>query len=74
VPVLLSILYLLVRRLIGLARRPEDVDKDIEIAVLCHQLHVLRREVGRPTYRPSDRLFLAAASRLVPRERWSAFR
>src|SRR2546429_505545 len=27
----------------------------------------------RPRYRLGDRLFLAAASRLLPRERWSAF-
>jgi transposase InsO family protein len=71
--VLLSILYLLLRRLIGLARRPDDQARDIENAVLRHQLRVLRRQVSRPRYRPSDRLFLTTASRLVPRERWAAF-
>jgi hypothetical protein len=45
----------------------------IENAVLRHQLVVLRRQVARPMYRRRDRLFLTAASRLLPRERWSAF-
>jgi hypothetical protein len=71
--VLLSILYLLSRRLLGRARRPDNVAKDIEIAVLRHQLKVLRRQVGRPRFRWSDRLFLAATSRLLPRGRWSVF-
>jgi putative transposase len=70
--VLLSILYLLLRRLLGLAR-PDVVARDIEITAPRHQLKVLRRKVGRPRFRRSDRLFLAAASRLLPRERWSAF-
>jgi hypothetical protein len=47
--------------------------KDLEIAVLRHQLMVLRRQVARPRYTPSDRLVLATLARLLPRERWSAF-
>ena len=42
-------------------------------AVLCHQLAVLRRTVGRPPLRRRDRLLHAAASTLLPRERWSVF-
>src|SRR5262249_34247931 len=34
---------------------------------------VLRRQVGRPRFRGSDRLFLAAASRHLARETWRAF-
>jgi putative transposase len=45
----------------------------VEIAVLRHQLGVLRRQVGPPRFRSRDRLLLAAASRFLGRERWSAF-
>ena len=57
--------------LVGLGSAPDA--KDIEIAVLRHQLMVVRRQVARPRYAPSDRLVLAALARLLPRERWQAF-
>jgi hypothetical protein len=38
-----------------------------------HQLMVLRRQVARPRYHPSDRMLLATLSRLLPRERWPVF-
>jgi putative transposase len=69
--------WLLVRRLaglvglLGLGRGPDA--RDVEIAVLRHQLAVLERQVKRPRYAPSDRLLLAWLARLLPRERWSAF-
>src|SRR6266550_5981663 len=60
-----------VLRLVGLGPRPDA--NDVEIAVLRHQLAILRRQVARPRYQPTDRLILASLSRLLPRERWAAF-
>jgi len=68
------VVFLLVRRILGLLNLgPRQDDKDIEIAVLRHQLSVLRRQVPRPRYTPSDRALLATLARLLPRHRWSAF-
>jgi putative transposase len=47
--------------------------KALEIVVLRHELAVLRRQAGRPTFRSADRWFLAAAARTLPRVRWSSF-
>jgi hypothetical protein len=41
----------------------------VEIAVLRHQLMVLRRQVARPRYTPTDRMVLAVLARWLPRER-----
>jgi putative transposase len=47
--------------------------KDVELAVLRHQLKVLHRQVKRPEFRPADRAVLAVLSRALPRSHWSAF-
>jgi putative transposase len=49
--------FSVVRRVLGLvALGPAPDAKDVEIAVLRHQLMVLQRQVARPRYAPSDRL------------------
>ena len=69
-----SLGFVLLRRVLGLLGiGPAPDAKDVEIAVLRHQLTVLRRQVARPKYSPSDRLVLSVLARLLPRERWSAF-
>ena len=69
-----SVGFVLLRRVLGLLGiGPTPDAKDVEIAVLRHQLMVLRRQVTRPRFTPSDRLVLAVLARLLPRERWSTF-
>ena len=53
-----------------MVRGRREVSKDAELLVLRHQNAVLRRQIGRVRYQPGDRLWLAALSRLVPRQRW----
>jgi hypothetical protein len=74
-PMALSFVYLMTRRLLGMllgSLRSEHA-KDVEIAVLRHQLQVLRRQVKRPEFRAADRAVLAALSGALPRRRWSSF-
>ena len=52
---------------------PSPGARDVEIAVLRHQLAVLRRQVARPRYTPTDRMLLAVLARLLPRDRWRVF-
>src|SRR6266545_3040582 len=63
---LFSLLYVLFRRILGTGGGP-DLERDVEVLVLRHQLRVLRRKVRRPRLRRLDRVFLAAASRALPR-------
>jgi hypothetical protein len=67
--------YLALRCLLQLVllRPRSEGFKELEIVVLRQELAVLRRQAGRPQLRPSERLFLAAASRLLPRSRWASF-
>jgi putative transposase len=72
---LFALLHLVLRRLFSFARGSNQLDqsKDIEILVLRHQLRVLRRQAGPPRLRRLDRIYLAAASRALPRVAWSSF-
>jgi hypothetical protein len=70
-----SLCYLVFRcvlRLVLLRVRSSDF-KELEIVVLRHQLAVLRRQTRRPELTTTDRLLLAAASRLLPRSCWRSF-
>src|SRR6266511_3165274 len=72
---MLFLLCLVIRTLTrALASGPSgDGSKDLEILVLRHQPRVLRRKAGRPRLRRLDRVLLAAASRVLPRDRWGSF-
>ena len=67
--------YVVVQRVLQLVclRFRSTASKELEIVVLRHELAVLRRQVRRPAFRSADRLFLAAASRMLPRGNWSSF-
>jgi hypothetical protein len=72
---LLSVVYFVLRRLLRAlapsARR--DLEREIELLVLRHQVQVLSRGVRRPPFRTGDRMLLAVASRILPRHRWRVF-
>src|SRR5437762_12126533 len=69
-----TLVFVVVRRVLGLVGLGPTPDaKDVEIAVLRHQLMVVRRQVARPRYTPQDRMVLAMLARLLPRERWASF-
>jgi putative transposase len=66
--------FVVLRRLLGVLSRggPPDA-KDVEIAVLRHQLAVLRRQAARPRFTPADRMILVTLAKLLPRDLWSVF-
>ena len=70
---LLKIVYLLVRRILGLAVLVfgKDLAKDAELLALRHENAVLRRHAGRIRYEPADRMWFAALAPLLPRKRWA---
>jgi hypothetical protein len=68
--VIISVVYLLVRRLLGclMVLTRHQLSKDAELLVLRHEIAVLRRQIGRVRYQPGDRLWLACnAPKLVAR-------
>jgi putative transposase len=72
---LVSPVYVVMGRILALVLlsvRLSDF-KELEIVVLRDELEILRRQTGRPQLRQADRVFLAAASRLLPRARWRSF-
>jgi len=74
VVVVRALAFVVVRRVLGLVGLgPAPDAKDVELAVLRHQLMVLRRQVARPRFAPSDRMVLAMLARLLPRDRWPVF-
>jgi hypothetical protein len=66
---IVSLLYLLFRRVLAVAalRLRSREFKELEIVVLRHELAVLRRQISSPRLEETDRVFLAAASRLLGR-------
>src|SRR2546426_2669080 len=70
---LFALFYALVRRAIGFGRPSANRELEIEVVVLRHQVKVLSRKLGRPKFRRTDKAFLAACSRVVPRHRWGSF-
>ena len=70
-----SLVYLVTCRLFGLIVLVfrSSGSKELEIVVLRHELSILRRQTKRPQLRESDRVLLAALSRLLPRGSWSVF-
>ena len=50
-----------------------DRSKELELLVLRHELSILRRQARRPQRTESDRLLVAALSRVLPRRSWQAF-
>ena len=72
---MISLCYVVLQRILQLVclRFRSTPSKELEIVVLRHELAILRRQVRRPAFRSADRMFLAAASRVVPRDTWSSF-
>ncbi len=65
--------YRLVRGVIRLLLRCGVDERELEAAVLRHQLKILRRGGVRPRFTDADRAFLAAAAGFLSRDRWRSF-
>jgi hypothetical protein len=69
----LNLGYLLLVRIVGLLGKGRTVRQlELENTVLRHQVRILRRTVHRPELKQRDRAFLAAASRVLSRDRWAS--
>src|SRR6266516_4555509 len=67
-----SLVYWLLRRLVGLLARGADGQRDLESVVLRYQIKLLSRQKSRRLQlRTRDRAVLAAAARFLPRGRGS---
>jgi hypothetical protein len=73
--VLVQFVYVVACRLFALVLllARSDRSKELELLVLRHELSILRRQARRPQLTESDRLLLAALSRVIPRRSWRAF-
>jgi putative transposase len=74
--VLVSLVYVVACRLFALVLllARSDRSKELELLVLRHELSILRRrQARRPKLTESDRLVLAALSRVLPRRSWQTF-
>jgi hypothetical protein len=67
--VLLRLSYLALTNVFAFVRLlpMSDVDKDVEILALRHQLAVLQRQIDKPHLTTSDRAFLGALLHRLPR-------
>jgi uncharacterized protein with PhoU and TrkA domain len=65
----LSSPYLAFVRIVELLRlvRHDNEELAVEVVMLRHEVDVLRRQVARPAWRPTDRASLAGLSRLLGR-------
>lgn len=62
-----SVALMALRRPLGvLGVGPSPGANEVEIAVLRHQLAVLRWQLAWPRYTPADRMLLATLARLLP--------
>jgi hypothetical protein len=69
-----TLAYALIRFLadLCLVRTRSDARLRAEVLALRHQLRVLERKAGKPSWQPEDRIVLVSLSRLLPRSMWSA--
>jgi hypothetical protein len=69
--VLLRLPYLTLTSVFTLIRLlpMSDIEKNIEILTLRHQLAILQRQIDKPRLTPPDRALLAALLHLLPRAR-----
>jgi hypothetical protein len=77
----LYVAFVRILQLLQLSRRDSD-ELAVEVVMLRHEVAVLRRQVGRPALRPTDRALFAGLSRelarmgvaLVPSSVWTILR